>query len=247
MKLTLIGAGPGDPELITLKGLNALKKAKVVLYDSLAHPSLLDYCPANCIKILVGKRFGKPSCGQDTINELIVENALIHGEVVRLKGGDPFIFGRGYEELLYAANHGIQTEVIPGISSSYSVPAMAGIPVTSRGTSESFWVVTGTTKNHELSADVALAAQSTATVIILMGMHKLDEIVKIYIDLEKQEIPITIIQNGTRPNQKIVSGRVSNISEIVRNSEISSPAIIVIGNVAALPSFLINKVSPTSN
>lgn len=235
MKLTLVGAGPGDPELITLKGIKALQKARVVLYDSLAHPSLLDYCPTDCEKILVGKRFGKTSCGQDEINDLIVEKALQYGEVVRLKGGDSFVFGRGYEEIIFAAQYDIESEVIPGISSSYAAPAMAGIPLTSRGVSESFWVITGTTKEHALSNDVQLAAQSTATVVILMGLHKLQEIVRIYERLGKLDQPISIIQNGTMENQKVVTGKISNIEPLVSVSGIGSPAIIVIGAVAALP------------
>lgn len=235
MKLTLIGAGPGDPDLITLKGVKALQTARVVLYDSLAHPSLLDYCPENCVKILVGKRFGKISCTQDDINALIVENARIYGEVVRLKGGDSFIFGRGYEEVVYAAQFGIESEIIPGISSSYAAPALAGIPLTSRGLSESFWVITGTTKQHALSNDVHLAAQSTATVVILMGLHKLNEIVSIYSNLNKSDEAISIIQNGTLANQKVVTGKISNIAALAQVSEIASPAVIVIGKVAALP------------
>ena len=242
MKLTLIGAGPGDPDLITLKGIKALKKAKVVLYDSLAHPSLLNYCPADCIKILVGKRFGKTSCGQEDINNLIVEYANQYGDVVRLKGGDSFIFGRGYEEIIFAAQHGIESEIIPGISSSYAVPALAGIPLTSRGISESFWVITGTTKSHALSNDLNLAAQSTATVVILMGLHKLDEIVGIYAGIGKIDEPIAIIQNGTLENQKVVTGKISNIQPLAKISEIASPAIIVIGQVAALPDLSLEHV-----
>lgn len=242
MKLTLVGAGPGDPDLITLKGIKALKKAKVVLYDSLAHPSLLDYCPADCIKILVGKRFGKTSCGQEDINNLIVEYANQYGDVVRLKGGDSFIFGRGYEEIIFAAQHGIEAEIIPGISSSYAVPALAGIPLTSRGISESFWVITGTTKSHALSNDLNLAAQSTATVVILMGLHKLDEIVGIYAGIGKIDEPIAIIQNGTLENQKVVTGKISNIQPLAKISEIASPAIIVIGQVAALPDLSLEKI-----
>jgi uroporphyrin-III C-methyltransferase len=242
MKLTLIGAGPGDPDLITLKGIKALQKAKVVLYDSLAHPSLLEHCTNDCVKILVGKRFGKTSCEQDDINNLIVESANQYGEVVRLKGGDSFIFGRGYEEIIFAVQHGIEYEVIPGISSSYSAPALAGIPLTSRGLSESFWVITGTTKDHALSGDILLAAQSTATVVILMGMHKLHEIVDIYAGLGKIEESISIIQNGSLPEQKVVTGKISNIQPLVKVSGISSPAIIVIGPVAALPDLSVDQI-----
>jgi uroporphyrin-III C-methyltransferase len=242
MKLTLIGAGPGDPDLITLKGIKALQKAKVVLYDSLAHPSLLEHCSDECVKLLVGKRYGKTSCGQDDINQLIVDSANQYGEVVRLKGGDSFIFGRGYEEIVFAAQHGIEYEIIPGISSSYSAPALAGIPLTSRGLSESFWVITGTTKDHALSRDIAVAAQSTATVVILMGMHKLSEIIEIYAAAGKVEEPIAIVQNGSLENQKVVTGKISNIEPLVRVSGIGSPAVIVIGKVAALPDLSFDQV-----
>jgi uroporphyrin-III C-methyltransferase len=242
MKLTLIGAGPGDPDLITLKGVKALQAAQVVLYDALAHPSLLDYCPEECIKILVGKRFGKTSCHQDDINQLIVAYAKKYGDVVRLKGGDSFIFGRGYEEILYAAQNGISYEIIPGISSSYSVPALAGIPLTSRGVSESFWVITGTTKSHKLSQDLRLAAQSTATVVILMGLHKLAEIVQIYQNQNKLNESISIIQNGSRTDQKIITGKISNIEALAHVSEIGSPAVIVIGPVASFPDLSYEKI-----
>lgn len=241
MKLTLIGAGPGDPDLITLKGIKALQKAKVVLFDALVHPALLEYCPEECIKIDVGKRFQKQSCSQEVINFMIVEYVLQYGEVVRLKGGDPYVFGRGYEEARYAGERGITSEIIPGISSSYAVPALAGIPLTVRGLSESFWVVTGTTKHHSLSEDLKLAAMSSATVVVLMGMNKLEEIVEIYANLGKTYQYITIIQNGTLPDQKIISGRINNILPMVQASGIGSPAIIVIGNVAGLSDEILTK------
>lgn len=234
MKVTLIGAGPGDPELITLKGIKALESADVVLHDALSSTELLEYCKPECIIVNVGKRFAQHSCNQDVINHLIVEYAQQYGHVVRLKGGDPFIFGRGYEELEYAQRHGIDVQVVPGISSSYAVPALAGIPLTTRGLSESFWVVTGTTKDHKLSNDLALAAQSSATVVVLMGMHKLPEIVETYAQLGKIELPVAIIQNGTRPDEKIVTGKVGNILQLVQAEGIGSPAIIVLGAVAQL-------------
>lgn len=235
MKLILVGAGPGDPELITLKGVKALRSARVILYDALIHPDLLDHCTESCVKVHVGKRFGEHSCSQDVINYLIVEYAYQYGEVVRLKGGDPYVFGRGYEEVEFAARHGIESEIIPGLSSSYSVPALAGIPLTTRGVSESFWVVTGTTQSHRLSTDLALAAQSSATVVVLMGVHKLPEIVEIYTELGKLSQPIAIIQNGSLPNQKVVTGKISNILPLAQISGVGSPAIIVIGKAAALP------------
>lgn len=241
MKLLLIGAGPGDPELISLKGAKALAKAKVVLYDALVHPDLLDLCPENSLKIAVGKRGGKLSCKQDEINGLIAHYAREMGEVIRLKGGDPFVFGRGYEEIEYASNLGIACEVIPGISSALSVPAFAGIPITLRGVSESFWVVTGTTKDHTLSNDVVLAAQSTATLVILMGVQKLPEIVEIFKEQGKAEEDIAIIQNGSLEEQKSVAGKIHNILRLAQEEKIGSPAVIVIGKVAKLmqkPQFL---------
>ena len=235
MKLILVGAGPGDPELITLKGAKALANARVVLYDALVHPDLLTHCKEDCTIIQVGKRGGQLSCKQEEINRLIYHYACEAGEVVRLKGGDPFVFGRGYEEIEFASKLGITCEVIPGISSTYAVPALAGIPVTLRGYSESFWVITGTTRDHVLSEDVALAARSTATVIILMGVHRLPEIVETYREIGRQNEPIAIIQYGSLKSQKIVSGKINNILKLAQEQQVGSPAVIVIGPVAALP------------
>jgi uroporphyrin-III C-methyltransferase len=229
-KLTVVGAGPGDLELITLKGIKALETAAVVLYDALVHPGLLDYAP-EAEHIFVGKRRGCYIYQQEQINELIVSRANTHGHVVRLKGGDPFVFGRGAEEMEYAATRGVNVAAVPGISSCIAVPASQHIPVTKRGSSESFWVITGTTKSHQLSADIALAAKSTATVVILMGMGKLEEIVHVF-ELEgNSNRPIAIIQNGTRANEKIGVGTVGNILEIVEKEQLNNPAIIIIGEV----------------
>ncbi|MEZ0542493.1 uroporphyrinogen-III C-methyltransferase [Fibrella arboris] len=234
MKVTLIGAGPGDPELITLKGIKALQSADVVMYDALVAEELLEYCRPEALKVYVGKRRGAYSCMQEDINPLIVHYARNYGHVVRLKGGDSFVFGRGYEEMAYAQQHGLTVEVVPGISSSYAVPAAAGVPLTSRGLSESFWVVTGTTKAGKLSNDMHLAAQSSATVVVLMGMHKLPEIVQLFSDAGKQETPVAIIQNGTTPQQRVVVGTVKTIVDEVAQSGVDNPAVIVIGAVAAL-------------
>lgn len=234
MKVTLVGAGPGDPDLITLKGLKALKSADVVMYDALVAEELLDYCRPGTLKVYVGKRRGAYSCVQEDINPLMVHYARNYGHVVRLKGGDPFVFGRGYEEVDYARQHGLQVEVIPGISSSYAVPAAAGVPLTLRGMSESFWVVTGTTKAGKLSKDLRLAAQSSATVVVLMGMHKLPEIAGLFVQEGKTDMPIALIQNGTTPQQRVVVGTMDTIVDEVEKSGIDNPAVIVIGAVAAL-------------
>ncbi|WP_420147854.1 uroporphyrinogen-III C-methyltransferase [Spirosoma sp.] len=234
MKLTLVGAGPGDPDLITVKGIKALQQADVVMYDALVHPVLLDHCRPDTLKVYVGKRRGAYSCVQEDINPLIVHYAHQYGHVVRLKGGDSFVFGRGYEEIEFARQYGIITDVVPGISSSYAVPASAGIPLTTRGISESFWVVTGTTKAGQLSSDLQLAAQSSATVVVLMGMHKLAEIMTVFGDNGKSETPVAIIQNGTLPEEQVVTGRVNDIAEKVAEAGVGNPAIIVVGDVAAL-------------
>jgi len=233
-KITLVGAGPGDAELITLKGVKALSKADVVLYDALVNEELLELAPAESVKVYVGKRSGDHSFSQDAINKLMVDYAMNYGHVVRLKGGDPFVFGRGYEELEYAAMHNIPAEVVPGISSSIGVPGLQHIPVTHRGLSESFWVVTGTTSSGAISADLMQAAKTNATVVVLMGVHKLAEIVSLYKSEEKHNLPVALIQNGTAKNEKVVVGTVDTIVQLAAENGISSPALIVLGNVVSL-------------
>jgi uroporphyrin-III C-methyltransferase len=233
-KLTLVGAGPGDAELITLKGIKALQVADVVLYDALINEELLTYAPVDAPKIFVGKKFGIHYLNQQEINALIVKYALKYGNAVRLKGGDSFVFGRGKEEIEYAESFGIETIVIPGLSSSLSVPALQGIPMTHRGTSESFWVMTGTTQSHQLSNDIHLAVQSTATIVILMGMHKLAEIVAIFQEFNRQKTPVAIIQNGSLAQEKVAIGAINTILEEVENQGLSSPAIIIIGETVKL-------------
>jgi len=229
-KLTIVGAGPGDIELITLKAIKALRKADVVLYDALVDIELLKYAPL-AEQVFVGKRKGCYSFLQEQINELIVNRAKSYGHVVRLKGGDPFVFGRGAEEMEYAARHGLEVDMVPGISSCLSVPAAQNIPVTKRGSSESFWVITGTTKEHKLSNDVGLAAKSSATVVILMGMSKLSQIVDLFKKEGKSKTPIAIIQNGTKTNEKIGLGSIASIEAEVAKKQLANPAIIIIGEV----------------
>jgi uroporphyrin-III C-methyltransferase len=242
-KLTLVGAGPGDPELITLKAINALKNADVVLYDALVSEEILKFIPERVPAISVGKRAGAHSFTQQEINELIVESANLYGHVVRLKGGDPFVFGRATEELEYAAQHGIETAVVPGISSALAVPAALNIPVTARGISESFWVVTGTTMCGDISNDITLAAQSSATVVILMGVKKIREIMDIFQQHGKAETPVAVIQNGTRPDQKSVVATASTIVPLVTQEQIGGPAIIIVGEVVRYNSILQKIVS----
>ena len=229
-KLTVVGAGPGDVELITLKAIKALEAADAVLYDALVNPELLTYCK-DAEMLYVGKRKGCYAFQQEQINDLIVQYGASHGHVVRLKGGDPFIFGRGAEEMEYAASKGMEVNMVPGLSSSVSVPAMQNIPVTKRGSSESFWVITATTKEHKLSNDIFVAAKSNATVVVLMGMHKLSQIVEAFKVEGKADTAVAIIQNGTRETEKIGIGTIETIEAVVAEKELSSPAIIVIGEV----------------
>jgi len=230
-KVTLVGAGPGDPELITLKGLKAIRSANVVLYDALVNPLLLEEAPEKALRLYVGKRNHRHALTQEEINAELVAKAFARGHVVRLKGGDPFVFGRGMEELAHVQAFGIPTEVIPGISSSIGVPALAGIPVTQRGVSESFWVITGTTRDNTVSADVWEAAKTNATVVILMGLSKLREIAAIFSSEGKQDTAIALIQDGSLPGQKVLRATIDTIVEKARREHIQAPAVIVIGEV----------------
>ena len=233
-RITLVGAGPGDADLITLKGLKALKTADVVLYDALVSEDLLEYVPEHTTKVYVGKRSGDHTYSQAAVNKLMVDYAINYGHVVRLKGGDPFVFGRGHEELEYAASYSIPAEVIPGISSSIAVPGLQQIPVTHRGLSESFWVVTGTTASGNISGDVHEAAKTNATVVVLMGIHKLAEITEIFKKEGKHKLPVAVIQSGSTKKEKVAVGIVDTIVELAAEKEISSPALIVFGEVVSL-------------
>lgn len=233
-RLTLVGAGPGDPDLITVKGAKALGEATVILYDALVHPDIFRHAAPQAIKRFVGKRSGLHSYSQDEINEMIVRYALSYGHVVRLKGGDPFVFGRGYEELAYAESFGIETEVVPGVTSATALPALKKIPLTTRGMNESFWVLTGTTSERKISEDIFLAAQTRATAVILMGLHKLPEIVEIYREAGKHRLPVAIIINGSLAEETVVIGTVEDIEDRIRNHDIQGPALIVIGEAVRL-------------
>jgi uroporphyrin-III C-methyltransferase len=241
--LQLIGAGPGDPELITLKALKAIALADVILYDALANEALLQHAKPEAIQQFVGKRYGCHALSQQEINDLIIEYAANHKRIVRLKGGDPFVFGRALEEIAAAKEHGIAVEVIPGISSAIAVPASEMIPLTARGINESFWVTTGTTQSGKVSEDIRLAAQSSATVVILMAMSKLEEIMDIFTGYEKSETPVTIIQDGTTSNAKMVIGTVRDIVFKAQYAGLRNPAIIVVGEVVRLHPSLLKEIA----
>jgi uroporphyrin-III C-methyltransferase len=232
-ELFVLGAGPGDRELITVKGYRILQQAKVILYDNLANKELLELAPAECEKIYVGKQPYGDYTPQEQIHELIKHFAFTKGSVVRLKGGDPFIFGRGFEEVLFARENGIKTHFIPGIT-SMQASGFEDIPLTHRLLSESVWMVTGTKKDGRLSADLKLAIQSNATVVIYMGMKKLDEIAQTYVEAGSGHIPAAIIQHASMPNQKSVKGMVKNLQALADSKQLTYPAIIIIGAVTSL-------------
>lgn len=237
-KVTLLGAGPGDPELLTIKGAKALQSADVVLYDALTNEELLQHAPSSAIKVYVGKRSGEHSHSQAAINQLMIDYALNYGHVVRLKGGDPFVFGRGYEELAIAKSYQVPVTVIPGISSAIGVPALQQIPVTHRGLSESFWVITGTTTNGQISEDIYQAAKSNATVVVLMGLKQLAKIVAVFTAAGKGSLPAAVVQNGSTATEKLVVATVCTIEEKVKQENIDAPALLIFGEVVSLhPSF----------
>lgn len=245
--LSLVGAGPGDPELITLKAIRAIRQADVILYDALANEELLEYAAPAAIRHFAGKRMGCHALSQQEINQLIIDYGTRHERIVRLKGGDPFVFGRAMEELEAARSAGMEVEVIPGISSCVAGPASQLIPLTCRGINESFWVTTGTTRTGEISPDIQLAAQSSATVIILMAMSKLEGIMDIFQQAGKATTPVAIVQEATTPQEKIAIGTVKDIVFKAAFMGLTNPAVIIVGEVVRLhPSFLTNLLPKNS-
>lgn len=230
-KVSIVGAGPGDPDLLTLKAWKAIQSADAILYDALVSNEILAHAKTSAKTLFVGKRKGFKAFSQEKINELIVEYAFKYGHVVRLKGGDPFVFGRGKEEVDFVESFGISTEVVPGISSAIAAPSSAGIPVTLRNVARSFWVITATDAKHQLSQDIVQAANSNATVVILMGMSKLSQIVDIYKSVDRANTPVAIVQNGTKPAENVGIGTIETIESVVAEKNLSSPAVIVIGDV----------------
>lgn len=229
-ELIVLGAGPGDPELITVKGQHILQRADVVLYDNLANRELLNLTKAHCENIYVGKQPYGEHTTQDAIHEMIAHYAFTKGTVVRLKGGDPFIFGRGYEEIIYARSLGIKTQFVPGIT-SMQASGFEDIPLTHRSLSEGIWVVTGTKKDGTLSADLRLAMQSNATVVIYMGMKQLSVIADTYIKENRGDTRAAIIQHASLPHQKVVKGEIAAMPALAEQHGLTYPAIIIIGQV----------------
>ncbi len=237
-KVYLVGAGPGDPGLMTVRGLQLLRSAQVVVYDQLVNPVLLDEVSVDAERIFVGKKAGHHCIAQSEINEVLIAYAERGHEIVRLKGGDPFVFGRGGEEAEALADAGVPFEIVPGVSSAVAVPAYAGIPLTHRDYASSFAVVTG----HEAiksksTVDWAKLATAVDTLVILMGLHNLPAIVaKLLAHGRSPNTPVAVIRQGTTQQQTTVTGTLADIVE--RSFAIKAPALIVVGDVVRLKSTL---------
>jgi uroporphyrin-III C-methyltransferase len=235
-KVFLVGAGPGDPELITVRGLKVLRQASVVLYDRLVHPQLLQEAPAEAKQLYVGKEEHLHCVPQGQINHLLVAYAQRGECVVRLKGGDPFVFGRGGEEAEALAAAGVPFEIVPGVSSAIAVPAYAGIPLTHRRYASSFAVITGHEENgSETMHDWAKLATAVDTLVVLMGLKTLPHVVSQLIRHGcSSETPVALIRWGTRSEQETVTGTLSDIVQKARERKFSSPAVTIIGDVVTL-------------
>ncbi len=230
-KTVLAGAGPGDIELVTLKTLNAVKEADVILYDALIPKELLDYKKPEAELIYVGKRAGKHSMKQDEINELLLECSKKYNYTLRLKGGDPFVFGRGGEEFLYLKEHGITPLVFPGLSSATSAPLLSNIPITHRGVSTSFTVLTG----HEMAGstvDFEALAKLNGTIVVLMGIGNTDIISEKLINAGKpKNTPVAFIEKASTKDERLTITTLENAYRTKIEKNIQTPGIIVIGDV----------------
>jgi uroporphyrin-III C-methyltransferase len=233
IKVYLVGAGPGDIELLTVKALKLIQKADIIIYDRLANKDILDEAKDNCKFVDVGKKVGKHPVPQNEINDILYNSALKYNCVVRLKGGDPFVFGRGGEEALYLKKRDILFSIVPGVTSAISVPAYAGIPVTQRGVVNSFRVITG----HKVQGGIVdldwESCKRDETLIFLMGLSNLDLIVKNLLSIGKESsYPIAVISQGTTINQKVVVGTLKDI--VFLSKDLPTPALIVVGKVVNL-------------
>jgi len=236
-KVYLVGAGPGDPDLITLKGLRCLRIADVVVYDRLVSPQLLEEVHPGALRLYVGKRANEHTMRQGDINALLITYARQGSIVVRLKGGDPFVFGRGGEEAEALAAAGIAFEIVPGISSATGVPAYAGIPVTHRDYASSITIVTGQEGDDNNSPGVNWDALANlgGTLVVLMGVKALPHFTRRLIDHGlAATTPAAVIQEGTQHRQRVVTGTVADIAELAARAGIGTPALTVIGTVVSL-------------
>lgn len=231
----LIGAGSGDPELLTLKAWRVMQRAEVVLYDSLVSEDILDMCASTAEKIFVGKRRANHALPQESINELLVKHALAGKIVVRLKGGDPFIFGRGGEELQEVVRHGIHFESIPGITAASAAASRTGIPLTHRDHAQSVKFVTACKKNGAPNNDYSELMDSSQTVVFYMGLHRLHEMTQGLIAAGRDsETPFSIISHASMPTQQVLIGTLSDIADQQAEAKLPTPALLIMGDVVTL-------------
>ncbi len=236
-KVYLVGAGPGDPELLTKKAERLIKQAEVILFDQLVGKELYDLFPENAEVVDVGKQGGRHKVEQNEINKMLVRYAKQGKAVVRLKGGDPYLFGRGGEEAEELINAGVEVEVVPGITSAIAVPSYAGIPVTHRDFASSVTFITGheDPSKEKTALNWSALASIGGTLVILMGIGKLEENVNALLRHGKApETPVAVIERGTTPEQRVTTGALKDIAEIAKKRRVKPPAIIVIGGVASL-------------
>ncbi|MFB5608151.1 MAG: uroporphyrinogen-III C-methyltransferase [Candidatus Nitrosomaritimum yanchengensis] len=236
-KVYLVGAGPGDHKLITMRAVDLIQNADVVLYDRLVSKKIISMIPKKTEKVYVGRAVGDDTTHQNTTNDLMVRHAKSKKNVVRLKGGDPIIFGRGGEEAEFLKSHKIKYEIVPGITSGIGSATYAGIPLTHRKYASSVVFVTGHEDPEKKKEAVKWKrlAKSVDTIVIMMGLSRIDVICKQLIagGMDKRT-PVAVIQNGTTPKQKMITGTVSNIASLVKKSKIVPPTNIIIGNVVDL-------------
>ena len=235
-KVVLVGAGPGDTGLLTLKGEKYIKQADCLVYDRLSSPEFLSMAKAGCELIYVGKENHKHVMKQDAINELLYEKSKYHELVVRLKGGDPYVFGRGGEEALYLVDRNVEVEVVPGVSSSVAALAAAGIPITHRGIAKGFQVITAhSRKDEEADIDYSLLTDETITCVFLMGLAHVKSIAAGLMKAGRRaDTPAAVISNGTLAAQRKCIGTLADIGEKIEEAKLTSPAIIVVGDVVSL-------------
>lgn len=235
-KVVLVGAGPGDTGLLTLKGEKYIKQADCLVYDRLSSPEFLSMAKAGCELIYVGKENHKHVMKQDAINELLYEKSKYHELVVRLKGGDPYVFGRGGEEALYLVDRNVEVEVVPGVSSSVAALAAAGIPITHRGIAKGFQVITAhSRKDEEADIDYSLLTDETITCVFLMGLAHVKSIAAELMKAgRRSDTPAAVISNGTLAAQRKCIGTLADIGEKIEEAKLTSPAIIVVGDVVSL-------------
>lgn len=247
-RVYLVGAGPGDPELLTLRAVRLLQQAEVVVYDHLVSSAVLDFVPITAERIYAGKRRNEHTMRQEQINALLVNLAKEGKQVVRLKGGDPFIFGRGGEELQTLAAHGVVFEVVPGVTAASGVSSYAGIPLTHRDYAQSCLFVTGHLKDGTADLDWPSLVRLRQTVVIYMGLGGLPEICRqMMAHGAASTLPVAVVQDGTIITQKVVAGTLSDISDLVVQEGLTSPCLIIVGEVVKLHETLSWFRSPTTD